>query len=241
MMADEGRGRPEEEIDPVTEIEIEAQESEDLDEAMREAVAAVEEVESRSSVQPAAAGAPAAGAVAGGDDELAALRREVEELRDRSVRTLADFDNFRKRAEREHAEQRRYAVFELVRELVGVVDNLERALAAEGDVDDLKRGVEMILRHLLDLLRREGVREVASVGEPFDPSVHEAVSRHEGPAVTEPTVTRELQRGWVMRERLVRPAMVEVAMPAPPSAGAADEGGPGAGAASEAGTAPPED
>ncbi len=218
MTADDA-GSVREESDPVAEIEIEEPEGGDLDAAMREAVAAVEEVESRTAAQPASGdGAGEAG------DEPAALRREVEELRDRLVRTLADFDNFRKRSERERGEQRRYAVFELVRELVAVADNLERALAADGDVEDLKRGVEMTLRHLLDLLRREGVREVAAVGEPFDPTVHEAVSRHEGPAVTEPTVTRELQRGYVLHDRLVRPAMVEVAMPA---SAAADDSGAG--------------
>jgi len=226
-MADEGAKR--EEADPVeeemeAEIEIDEQEAGDLDAAMREAVAAVEEVENRSTGQPAAAAA--------GDDP-ATLRREAEDLRDRLVRTLADFDNFRKRAERERAEHRRYSVLELVRELVGVVDNLERALAADGDVEDLKRGVEMILRHLVDLLRREGLREVAAVGEPFDPTVHEAVSRHEGPAVTEPTVTRELQRGYLLHDRLVRPAMVEVAMPTSSPAGAADDAGPGADAVGE--------
>ena len=227
-MADDARR---EEADPVAEIELEEQGG-DLDAAMREAVAAVEEVENRSAAQPAGASADEPAAVPADEpaavpaDEPAALRREVEELRDRLVRTLADFDNFRKRTERERATERRYAVFELVRELVGVADNLERALAADGDVDDLKRGVELTLRHLLDLLRRAGVREVAAVGEPFDPTVHEAVSRHEGPAVTEPTVTRELQRGYLLHDRLVRPAMVEVAMPAP--AGAADEAGPAA-------------
>jgi molecular chaperone GrpE len=224
-MADEADSRPGEEADPVAEIEIEEPEGGDLDAAMRAAVAAVEEVESRSAGQPAVGGEADGMPAAVPADDPAPLRREIEELRDRLVRTLADFDNFRKRSERERGEQRRYAVFELVRELVGVVDNLERALAADGDVEDLKRGVEMTLRHLLDLLRREGVREVAAVGEPFDPTVHEAVSRHEGPAITEPTVTRELQRGYVLHDRLVRPAMVEVAMPASAAAG---EGGPGA-------------
>ena len=224
--------KPHEESDPVeemeSEIEIDEQEADDLDAAMREAVAAVEEVENRSGGQPAAG-------AAGRPGDPAALRREAEELRDRLVRTLADFDNFRKRAERERAEHRRYSVLELIRELVGVADNLERALAAAGDVEDLKRGVEMILRHVLDLLRREGLREVAAVGEPFDPTVHEAVSRHEGPAVAQPTVTKELQRGYLLHDRLVRPAMVEVAMPASAPAGATGERAADEGAADEAG------
>ncbi len=201
----EGHERPGEDEEPVGEIEIEVREGEDLDAAMREAVAAVEQVESRA---PAEAG----------DGEPEA-RREAAELRDRLVRTLADFDNFRKRAERERDELRRYAVLELVRDFLTVVDNLERALAAGGTVDDLKLGVELILRHLLDLLRREGLREVpAGAGQPFDPAVHEAVSRHEDPEASEPTVTRELQRGYVLHDRLLRPAMVEVAVPAAPAA-----------------------
>lgn len=228
----EGRANGiDEDDEPVGEIEIEEQESEDLDAAMREAVAAVEEVENR-------APAPSGDDAGGGDGEkpamneaieLETLRREVAELRDRSVRTLADFDNFRKRAEREREDLRRYAVLELVRDLVTVVDNLERALAAGGSVEDLKLGVEMTLRHLLDLLRREGLREIAAgPGEPFDPSVHDAVSRRDDPEASEPTVTRELQRGYVLRDRLVRPAMVEVAVPAAP-AGAGRSSGDGAG------------
>jgi molecular chaperone GrpE len=214
-------GRPGEDDEPVGEIVIEEQEGEDLDAAMREAVAAVEQVENRSPAE-AGAGEPLAGSTA----ELEALRREVAELRDRSMRTLADFDNFRKRAERERDELRRYAVLELVRDLVTVVDNLERALAAGGTVDDLKLGVELTLRHLLDLLRREGLREVAAgAGQPFDPAVHDAVSRHDDPEAREPTVTRELQRGWVLRDRLVRPAMVEVAVPAAPAGAGRPAGG----------------
>lgn len=221
----DGNGRPDERPDedgePVGEIVIEEQEGEDLDAAMRAAVAAVEQVENRA---PAEADAAEGGDGPGG--ELEALRREVAGLRDRSVRTLADFDNFRKRAERERDELRRYAVLELLRDLVTVVDNLERALAAGGTVDDLKLGVELTLRHLLDLLRREGLREVpASAGQPFDPAVHDAVSRHDDAAASEPTVTRELQRGWVLRDRLVRPAMVEVAVPAAPAGAGRPAGG----------------
>lgn len=215
-----------EDDEPVGEIEIDdidENDGEDLDSAMRDAVAAVEQVEQRGSGGGGAAGNR------GGEIELETLRREVAELRDRSVRTLADFDNYRKRAEREREELRRYAVIELVRDLVTVVDNLERALAAGGTVEDLKLGVEMTLRQLLDLLRREGLREVdAGAGTPFDPAIHDAVSRQDDPDATEPTVTRELQRGYVLRDRLVRPAMVEVAVPAA-AAGAARTGGDGAG------------
>jgi molecular chaperone GrpE len=193
----------------VAELDLDAAQNDDLEAAMREAVAAVEEVESG---RPEPVGEADDGPADG--SELARLRREVADLRNRSMRTLADFDNFRKRSERERQEARRYALFEPLREFLDVVDNLDLALSSEGSVEDLKRGVEMILRQMQDLLRRHGVKEVPAAGEPFDPSVHEAVSREEDPAVKAPTVTGELRRGYVMHDRLLRPAMVKVAVPA---------------------------
>lgn len=146
--------------------------------------------------------------------ELGRLQQELEDLRDRSLRTLADYENYRKRVERERTESRRYAGFEVLRELLDVVDNLERAVAAPGSVDELKQGVELILKQLHDLLRRSGVRPVPAVGEPFDPNMHEAVSRDQDATVDRPTVTAEHQPGFWMHERLLRPAVVSVAMPA---------------------------
>ena len=187
----------------------------DIEAAMREAEAAVAAATSNQAAGPAAAEAPAAGP----EGEIARLRREVADLKDRSVRTLADFDNFRKRSERERQEAKRYALADPLREFVGVVDNLERAVSAGGAAEDLKRGVEMILRQMQELLRRHGVKEVAAAGAPFDPSMHEAVSREERPGVTAPTVVEELQRGYLLHDRLLRPAMVKVAVPAEPERG----------------------
>ncbi len=188
-----------------TELDLDADGSPDLAAAIEQAVAAVEGVES------------AAKAGTRGTAELEAensrLSRELEELRSRSVRTLADFDNFRKRNERERDEIRRYAATEAIREFVGVVDNLERAVQAGGSADDLKRGVELIARQMQEALRRVGVQEVVSEGAPFDPAVHEAVSREESAGVTSPTVVAALQRGYMLHDRLLRPAMVRVAVP----------------------------
>jgi len=187
----------------------------DLETAMREAMAAVEELEA----------GPRTEAPAGeGKDEASRLRQENADLRDRSMRTLADFDNFRKRSERERQELKRYALLEPMRELLAVADNLDLALSAEGSADDLKRGVEMIQRQMRELLRRFGVTEVPAVGQPFDPTLHEAVSREESPEVKAPTVAAELRRGYRMHDRLLRPSMVKVAVPpetegAPPPAG----------------------
>ena len=151
----------------------------------------------------------------GGDEEedVEALRREIADLRDRSMRTLADFDNYRKRAERERAENRRATAAEVVREFLDVVDNLERAAAAGGSAGDLKTGVDMIVRQLADVLRRQGVERVPAVGERFDPALHDAVSRQEDPEADEPRVVEEMQAGYRMHDRLLRPSRVVVAVP----------------------------
>ena len=151
-----------------------------------------------------------------GDEEemsIAKLEEELEELRDRSVRTLADFENYRRRSERERDELRRYAAFDAMHDFLPIVDNLERALSAGGSADDVKVGVEMILRQMRDLLRQRGVQVVESLGQRFDPSVHEAVARDEDPGVDVPTVVEVMQRGYKMHDRLLRPALVRVAMP----------------------------
>jgi molecular chaperone GrpE len=194
----------------------------DLEAAMRDAVAAVEGVQSGTG----RADAPAGGGPAGSAEETAKLRQEIAELRDRSVRTLADFDNYRKRAERERQEMKKYALIEPVRELLTVADNLDLALSAQGSAEDLKRGVEMIHRQMTELLRRFGAVEVPAVGQPFDPTLHEAVSREESRDVKVPTVVAELRRGYKMHDRLVRPSMVKVAVPAE-AAAASSEGSQG--------------
>jgi molecular chaperone GrpE len=199
--------------------------STDLESAMRDAIAAVE---GRRGDAPAA-GAPAAAAPANAGsatDDVAKLRQENAELRDRAIRTLADFDNFRKRSERERQESRRYALLEPMREFLTVADNLDLALSAQGSAEDLKRGVEMIHRQMSELLRRFGIVEVPAIGQPFDPTLHEAVSREESRDVKVPTVVAELRRGYKMHDRLVRPSMVKVAVPAE-AAAASSEGSQG--------------
>jgi molecular chaperone GrpE len=176
-----------------------------------------------------------AGSADAADAAATAAARELAELRDRHLRLRADLDNFRKRVEREREEARRYALAEPMRELLPVLDNLERAASAQGQLEDLRRGVEMINRQLADVLERFGLAEVPALGESFDPQVHEAVAREESPAVTRPTVVAELQRGYWLHDRLLRPAMVRVALPIE-SAGEAGDGDGGAPARSVAST-----
>jgi molecular chaperone GrpE len=157
---------------------------------------------------------PVPGQEATPDPMVIELQSELADLRDRSIRTLADFENYRRRAERERDDLKRYAVGEALRELLPVVDNLQRALAAGGSVDDLKTGVELTLRQFTELLRQRGIAEVQALGAPFDPAVHEAVATVPDASVAVPTVIDELQRGYTLHGRLLRPALVRVAMPA---------------------------
>ncbi len=161
---------------------------------------------------------------------LAPLRAENAELKSTNLRLLADFDNYRKRADRERDEKVRFALAEPIRQLLPVVDNLERALTAQGQLEDLRSGVEMTLRQLGEALRRLGIEAVPAVGERFDPRVHEAVMSVESSEVTMPTVIDEFQRGYKLHERLLRPAMVRVAVPPESGEASAESEAPRGGA-----------
>ena len=184
-------------VDGVYEIEVEDDSPED---ALREAVEAAD------TLAPAEEGA-GSGIQPPGEGDLEAMREKY-------LRALADYDNYRKRVERERGETARTALVEPLRQFLGVADNLERALRSGGTLEDLRSGVEMILKQTGDLLRRFGVEEVPAVGEPFDPTVHEAVLRVEDPEVDEQVVSEEFQKGYRYHGRLLRPAMVKVAVPA---------------------------
>lgn len=151
------------------------------------------------------------------------LQEELSATRDRLLRALADLDNQRKRMDRERQQLRTSYISAPLREFLGVVDNLDRALASEAAADDFRAGVEMIRRQMEELLRRFDVEPVESLNAVFDPNLHEAVAREESAEVDQPTVVQELQRGYTMRSTLLRAAMVRVAMPAAP---VAPEGAP---------------
>jgi molecular chaperone GrpE len=182
----------------------------------------------------------APGAAAGGgpemEAELARLRealeaktQEADATRDRYLRTVAEFDNARKRAVREREELIRGANEGLIRELLPVLDNFERALqAARGDegAAAVTAGVELIQRELLRVLEKFGVTAFSSMGAPFDPERHEAVARVPAAGHPEMTVVGETARGYLLNGRVLRPALVTVAMSADRDAGA-----PGAGSA----------
>ena len=147
-------------------------------------------------------------------EELDALAAERDELRDLLLRKTAEFDNYRKRVDRERQTTAQTAAADLIIELLPLIDDLERALAAEADAgaaQAYRTGVELIHRQLLELLARRGVTPLETAGEQFDPHQHEAVA-HEESADHEPgQIIDELRRGYVMGSRLLRAAMVRVA------------------------------
>jgi molecular chaperone GrpE len=144
---------------------------------------------------------------------LEALQRERDELYDRLLRTTAEFDNYRKRTERERREIGEAAASGLVRDLLDAIDDFDRALAAPGAANDgFRRGIELVHRRLLDALRSRGAEPFESVGEIFDPAWHEAVATEPVTGTKrEGEITAELRRGYRMNGRLLRPAQVKVA------------------------------
>ena len=146
-------------------------------------------------------------------DPLAELRRERDELQDRLLRVAAEFDNYRKRIDRERRDQADAATASAIEELLPIADNLERALEAPvgSDAEVYRSGVELILRQMEDLLRKRGVKPINTVGADFDPRVHQAVVHEVSAEHREGEVMEELQKGYTLGERLLRPAMVKVA------------------------------
>jgi molecular chaperone GrpE len=153
-------------------------------------------------------------------DALEAKTREAEEHRDRYLRAAAEFDNARKRAAREREEYTRYVNESLLRELLPVLDNFDRALqAARGEpaAAAVTAGVELTQREFLRVLEKFGVTPFPSVGQPFDPERHEAIARVPAQGRPEGTVVDETARGYLLNGRVLRPAMVTVASSPDPS------------------------
>ncbi len=145
--------------------------------------------------------------------EIADLQRERDDYKDRWLRKTAEFDNYRKRIERERREQGDQAVVDLLQELLLVVDDFDRALtvdAGEGG-GAYRKGVELIHGKLNDLLRKYGVKPFDALGVDFDPNIHQAVMHEASPEHREGEVIGELQKGYLLNDRLLRPAMVKVA------------------------------
>jgi molecular chaperone GrpE len=147
--------------------------------------------------------------------EIKALKKDREEVKDKYLRTLAEMDNLRKRLERERSEFQQFALSDFLRELLVVLDNFERALQSrdQSDGKSFQEGVEMIYRQYLEMLKKKGIEPLETKNKKFDPMFHQAVLTEESETVSEPEVAEELQRGYLMHGRLLRPAMVKVHIP----------------------------
>ena len=140
------------------------------------------------------------------------MQRERDDFKDRWLRKSAEFDNYRKRVERERREQADQAVVDILQELLPVVDDFDRALTVAGDEGGAyRKGIELIHAKLHDMLRKQGVRAMDVLGSDFDPNIHMAVMHEDSPEHREGEVIGELQKGYMLHERLLRPAMVKVA------------------------------
>ena len=146
-------------------------------------------------------------------DLLAELRREKGALQDRLLRTAAEFDNYRKRIDRDRRDQADNAIADALEDLLPIIDNLELALDAPAGTRDegFRKGVELIHQQMMDLLKRRGVKPIQPVGADFDPRFHHAVAQEPSANHREGEVIEELRRGYMLGERVLRPAMVKVA------------------------------
>lgn len=191
--------------------------SEEREEQSASAPEAAEAAPSASAEAPAAEPSPAS--VEPGPERVSAPNREIEEWRARAYRAAADLDNFRKRALKDREEARKYAIEGVLRDLIPVADNLERALAHGGASGSaLGEGVAMILKQYLGALEKHGAKPFDPKGELFDPQFHEAMSQMPRDGVEPGTVIEVYQRGWMLHDRLVRPAMVVISTGEPAAA-----------------------
>lgn len=147
------------------------------------------------------------------EEENALLKQQVAEKQDSLLRTMADFDNFRRRTRQEMEEIRRIALEEFLRSLLRVMDNFERALQAANEsqsFEKLMEGVQLTYRQMQALLREAGVQPIEAVGKPFDPNFHEAVQRVQSTEHPDETVLEEVERGYMIQSRVLRPSRVKV-------------------------------
>lgn len=149
----------------------------------------------------------------GSTDELSKLQDELEAEQNKYLRLLADFDNFKRRTQKDKEISSKFRAQSLLTDLLPVLDNFERALAVEAKGDEavtIMKGVLMVQKSLLEAVKREGLEEIKSVGEPFDPNFHQAVMQEIDEQAEPGSVLQELQKGYTLKGRVLRPSMVKV-------------------------------
>ena len=147
------------------------------------------------------------------EQKIAELQAKLDETENKMLRTQADFDNFRRRSRLDQEAAQKYRAQNLVTEIIPALDNFERALQIEADNDQTKsllQGVNMVYNQLVQALKSEGVEAIKAVGEQFDPHLHQAVMQVEDENFDSNTVVEELQKGYILKDRVIRPSMVKV-------------------------------
>lgn len=145
-------------------------------------------------------------------DEVERLKADNAELRDRLLRRQADFDNFRKRADRDRSDFLQFAGMEFAREMLPILDDFDRALQVETADANYAKGVELIYTRMYETLKKMGLDPMDTVGKTFDPNLHQAVERVETEEAEDQTILAEFQKGYTFKSKLLRPAMVKVAV-----------------------------
>ncbi len=144
-------------------------------------------------------------------DQVDGLNKDLQEKKDRLLRLQADFDNFRRRSAKEREEISSVVTQNFCKDMLPLLDNFERAMAAETkDVEAFQKGVEMIFTQFQEILKKNGLEHIEAVGQKFDPNFHQAVMRVEDPEKEDDTVAQELQKGYMVKGRVIRPSMVQV-------------------------------
>lgn len=146
------------------------------------------------------------------EEKIVELQQEKDESYNKLLRIQAEYDNFKKRTQKEKQSERKYKSQDLVNELLPAIDNFERALKVEigEDASNFVEGMSMVYRQILDALESQGVEEIKSVGEEFDPNVHHAVMQVEDDEHESNIILEEMQKGYMLKDRVIRPAMVKV-------------------------------
>ena len=145
------------------------------------------------------------------DSEIEQLKFELEKSKEQLLRTAAEFDNYKKRTDRERAGIAEYAKCEIIKKLLPVIDNIDRAAATDSTGDDYIKGIEMIVKQFSSLADSLGIVEIGAAGDTFDPNLHEAVMHIEDDSFGENTVAEVLQKGYKLGDTVIRAAMVKVA------------------------------
>ena len=145
------------------------------------------------------------------NEETTKLKVELEEIKDRHTRLIAEFDNLKKRAAKEREGLYNSIIGDIISSLLPVIDNLEKATEAESKDEDYKKGVELVLKQFKDVLSANGVKEIEAVGQPFDPELHEAVSMIQDESLGEKVVAQEYRKGYTIGNKVLRHSMVVVA------------------------------